>query len=97
MQQIEELDHRRHRDAPVVTTLRFYVFEYIEQYLVCFDVGRFHRMWTDGNKLRVQELLGKCSETDFAGWFECWNHWGSRSTLSCPYVGKETDSLFLRC
>lgn len=39
----EDFYHRHYRNSLVVTPLLFTVLEYFEQYLTCFDAGRFLR------------------------------------------------------
>lgn len=50
-----------------MTPLPFPVFEYIEQYLTCFNVGDVRGMHTDGNELQVLDCLGEHRDTPVAG------------------------------
>lgn len=78
----EEFDQRRHRDAPVVTPSPFSVFEFLEQYPTCFDVGRSSCMPTGGSELRVRTRPGERRVMAVAEWVKLWNHWDTKGALS---------------
>lgn len=93
----EKLDHRRHRYSPTVTPSQVSLFQYLERYLTCIDVGRLHQMKFDGDEFQEWDFLGKRFETAVTGWARRYNQWDSRRALSCSLIGKETDSPFVRC
>lgn len=63
----KEFKYCCHRDAPVVTPVRFSVFEYLERYPIYFDVRRFSWMPLDGNELQVLGCFGERGYTAVAG------------------------------
>lgn len=71
----EDLEQRRHRNAPVVTPLQLCVYGYFEWYPTCFHVGHFCGMQTDGNDLQVWDHLGECRDIDVTDWAKRWNCW----------------------
>lgn len=93
----EELDHRRRRDAAVVRPLLFSVFEYLQRYSTCLNVGCFLPMQTDANEGQVQDRPGECRDMAVAPWAERWNHCSGLSALCFRSFGKEMDLLYVRC
>lgn len=73
------------------------MFEYLERYPTCFDVGGFRRRRTDGNELQVGGHLGKHRDPAVAGWAKRWNLWGGHGALNNRLVGKETYLPFVHC
>lgn len=55
----EELNYRHVCDASDVTPPPFSVFDHLERYTTCFDVGRSRRMLIYGNEVQVRDLLGE--------------------------------------
>lgn len=93
----EDLNHRHHRDAPVVISPPCSIFEYPERFLICFVGGCFCCAWTDKNKLQERDSLSECFYTAFPGWTKRRNHWIGCCALSCRCIVKETYSPFVRC
>lgn len=69
----------------------------MNRYSNFFDVVCFRRMHTDGNKLKLQDLLRERCKTDVADWVKGWIHWGGCSALDCRCVGKEMNLTFMQC
>lgn len=90
----EELYHRGHPNATLVTSLALSVVGYLEQYPICFDVGGLPQMQNDVNALQGWDGQGERHDTAVPGWAEHWNHCGGCSVLSCNCFGKETELSF---
>lgn len=51
----EKVDYFLHHDASVVALPSFSLFEFLDQYRTCVDIGCIRRMRTDDNALQVQD------------------------------------------
>lgn len=70
----EELNHRCHLNASVVTSPLLSLLQYLERYLTCFDSGCLHRMPNNGNELKVQDRSDQRRDTAVARWSRRWDH-----------------------
>lgn len=84
----EELSNHLLRDWPVVTQLKFFVFENLEQYRTRFDAGCFPRMQIDENDLPVLDGLKHRRDTTITEWDKHWNHWCGVVLLAIVFLGR---------
>lgn len=63
----EEIHHRCHHDAPVVTLPPFFVFKYLEPYPTYFGLEHICSRCTDGSELQVWDCLDDRRGTAVAG------------------------------
>lgn len=70
----QEVNHRIHIVAPVVTATPFSVFECLERCSKCSHGGRFRRIRTDGNTLQVRDPFGERRDTAVSGRSKSWDH-----------------------
>lgn len=87
MQPSEEINHRRHCDALVVTPPPFAVLEYLVQNNIWFTFGRFCRMQTTGNELWVGSRLSERGYMALPELAKHWNHRGDCRAFSCRCIG----------